>query len=90
MLTAILSVIFGAILVFASAYIAKEILSRRNMKFYTDQGVVGDYVPITGALKYVHAQPTPGKSPFQFFFDYFKKHETNPHGMVVTNTFYST
>lgn len=78
------------ILLVVAVYITKEILGKRNLKFYTDQGVVADYVPITGALKHVHPSPEPSKDPFRSYFDFFKKHEKNPHSMVVTNTFYTT
>lgn len=82
--------LISALLAIIAVYIVKEIISKRNMKFYTDQGVVGDYVPITGALVKIHSPPLPGKNPFKVFLDYFGKHEKNPHSMVVTNTFYST
>lgn len=81
-----------ALLIFlipVTALFVKDMIARRRMKFYTDQGVVGDYVPVTGALKFVHAPPSPDKNPFKVFLDYFKKHQNNPHSMVVTNTFFT-
>lgn len=63
------------------------------MKFYTDQGIVSAFVPITGAYAKIHPPVSKGqtmKELFQGFFDFFRSHEQNPHSMVVTNTFNST
>ena len=82
----LIAVLLGIIVVF----IVKEILSKRNLKFYSDQGVITDYVPIIGSLELVHSPPVPGLNPFKEFLDYFAKHEKNPHSMVATNIFDST
>lgn len=90
MLWKIAAVFISAIIAIVVVFVIKEIISKRNLKFYTNQGVVSDYVPIAGALELLHSPPVPGNNPFKVFLDYFAKHENNPHGMVATNSFDST
>lgn len=90
MIGTLLLLLITPILLVIGVYIVKEYLGKRNLKFYTDQGVVAEYVPVTGALKYVHPSPVASKDPFKIYFEFFKRHEKNPHSMVVTNTFYTT
>ena len=89
MLGTLLLILVTPILVLATICIIKEITGRRNLKFYTDQGVVAEYVPITGALKYVHPPVEPKKDAFDSYFKFFDRHQKNPHSMVATNTFYT-
>lgn len=80
-------------LILLVVYALKDIISKRKMRFYTDQGVVSAFVPVTGAYSKIHTPVSSGQSfekLMKGFFDFFKTHENNPHKMVVTNTFNST
>lgn len=48
------------------------------------------YIPITGAYKKVHTKPHLAKEPFLNLLEFFREHESNTNGMVVTNTYNST
>lgn len=54
MILALVLIGISPILIIIVTYIIKDFLSKKQMKFYTDQGVVADFFPVTGAYAKIH------------------------------------
>ena len=89
MFGSILILLVSPLLVFILVHAIKEAISYWKMRFYTKQGLTSVYIPVSGAYKMVHPSIKPQKRPLQKHLDFFRAHENDPRGMVVSNTYNS-
>ena len=83
-------VLLSPLLILITIHLIKELLSKGEMKFYTDQGIEPVYVPVVGVYKYLNPPAIPSKLPTEPIHKFYEAYKHNDKGMIVSNTYDST
>lgn len=89
MILAIILLLASPILILVGIHVAKELISKQKLKFYTNQGIKTVYIPIAGAYKHFYPKVKKRAKPLASVVEYAAKlkEEDNGKGLIATNTY---